>query len=144
MDRRTLPDLATVLTANAPELRDIYQAFFQQSPPKWARIDSLRGNLAWAIQANQQGHSPDTLRRRLLRTATKQRSTTSPATYQPGTRLIREWQGQTYEVTILEKGYLWQGETYRSLSAVSEAITGTRWSGPRFFGLKRESKNAEK
>ena len=66
MDRRTLPDLATVLTANAPELRDSYQAFFQQSPPKWARIDSLRGNLAWAIQANQQGHSPDTLRRRFI------------------------------------------------------------------------------
>ena len=141
---RTLLDLNTVLTANAPILRDMYQDIFQRPPPKWARVDSLRGNLAWAIQALQQGHSPESLRRGFLRMATKQRGASSPVTYQPGTRLIREWQGLTYEVTILEKGYLWQGETYRSLSAISQAITGTRWSGPRFFGMKGGARNEEK
>ena len=141
---KALPDLNTVLTAKAPILRDMYQALFQRPPPKWARVDSLRGNLAWAIQAQQQGHSPESLRRSLLRIATKNRGASSPVSYQPGTRLIREWQGQTYEVTILEKGYLWQGDTYRSLSAISHTITGTRWSGPRFFGMKGGVRNEEK
>jgi Protein of unknown function (DUF2924) len=54
----------------------------------------------------------------------------------PGTRLIREWQGRTYEVLVLDDGFSWQGARYRSLSAVARTITGTPWSGPLFFGLK--------
>jgi hypothetical protein len=54
--------------------------------------------------------------------------------YKPGTRLIREWRGQTHEVTVLDEGYEWQGVRYRSLSPIARAITGSRWSGPRFFG----------
>ena len=54
----------------------------------------------------------------------------------PGTRLVREWQGRTYEVLVLDGGFSWQGASYRSLSAVARKITGTPWSGPLFFGLK--------
>jgi len=54
----------------------------------------------------------------------------------PGTRLIREWQGRTYEVVVLDDGLSWQGTQYRSLSAIARKITGTAWSGPLFFGLK--------
>ena len=54
----------------------------------------------------------------------------------PGTRLVREWQGRTYEVLVLDGGFSWQGTSYRSLSAVARKITGTPWSGPLFFGLK--------
>ena len=54
----------------------------------------------------------------------------------PGTRLVREWQGRTYEVLVLDDGLSWQGTSYRSLSAVARKITGTAWSGPLFFGLK--------
>ena len=54
----------------------------------------------------------------------------------PGTRLIREWQGRTYEVVVLDDGFSWQGTRYRSLSAIARQITGTAWSGPLFFGLK--------
>jgi hypothetical protein len=54
----------------------------------------------------------------------------------PGTRLVREWQGRTYEVLVLDDGFSWQGTTYRSLSALARKITGTAWSGPLFFGLK--------
>ena len=56
-----------------------------------------------------------------------------------GTRLIREWNGATYEVEVLESGYLWRGETWSSLSAIAKAITGAKWSGPRFFGLAKRS-----
>src|SRR2546430_4682684 len=55
----------------------------------------------------------------------------------PGTQLVREWQGRTYQVLVLDDGFSWQGTHYRSLSAVARKITGTPWSGPLFFGLKR-------
>jgi Protein of unknown function (DUF2924) len=54
----------------------------------------------------------------------------------PGTRLVREWQGRTYQVLVLDDGFSWQGTSYRSLSALARQITGTPWSGPLFFGLK--------
>ncbi len=53
-----------------------------------------------------------------------------------GSRLVREWQGRTYEVLVLDYGFSWQGTHYRSLSALARKITGTAWSGPLFFGLK--------
>jgi hypothetical protein len=55
----------------------------------------------------------------------------------PGTRLVREWQGRTYEVLVLDDGFSWQDTHHRSLSALARKITGTAWSGPLFFGLKR-------
>lgn len=55
----------------------------------------------------------------------------------PGTRFIREWQGRAYTVTAEPNGFLWEGRRYGSLSAIARAITGTRWNGPVFFGLKR-------
>ena len=54
----------------------------------------------------------------------------------PGTRLLREWQGRTYDVLVLDDGFSWQNTRYRSLSAIARKITGTAWSGPLFFGLK--------
>ena len=53
----------------------------------------------------------------------------------PGCRLIREWKGRQHLVDVVEKGYVFDGKSYRSLSAVAKKITGTHWSGPRFFGL---------
>lgn len=53
----------------------------------------------------------------------------------PGTRLVREWNGKTYEVEVIEGGFVWQGRTWRSLSRIAREITGANWSGPRFFGL---------
>ena len=54
----------------------------------------------------------------------------------PGSILVREWDGARQRVEVLDKGFAWNGKTYQSLSAVAFAITGTRWSGPRFFGLR--------
>ena len=56
----------------------------------------------------------------------------------PGTRLVREWQGVEHAVTVLESGFEYQGKPFKSLSAVANAITGTHWSGPLFFGLKTQ------
>ncbi len=57
----------------------------------------------------------------------------------PGARLIREWNGRTYEVDVVEGGFEWEGQTWRSLSRIAREITGANWSGPRFFGLTGKS-----
>jgi hypothetical protein len=53
----------------------------------------------------------------------------------PGARLLREWHGTTHDVIVTDKGFVWEGRTYKSLSAVAEAVSGAKWSGSRFFGL---------
>ena len=60
-----------------------------------------------------------------------------PISLKPGTRLVREWRGVTQTVLIHADGIEWHGQHYRSLSVVARKITGARWSGPRFFGLRR-------
>jgi hypothetical protein len=81
-------------------------------------------------------------RQRQLRQIAQQFKETGEATVRarpelkPGTRLVREWQGRTYDVLVLDGGFSWQDTHYRSLSALARKITGTAWSGPLFFGLK--------
>lgn len=69
-------------------------------------------------------------------------NTSKPApavTIRPGTRLIREWNGQTISVTALEKGFEYNGKRFGSLTHIAREVTGTHWSGPRFFGLTKRS-----
>jgi hypothetical protein len=74
--------------------------------------------------------------RRTLRAAAKADGSSSLSKLPSGgTRLVREWHGARHEVEVLEDGYLWRGARHRSLSAIARAITGAKWSGPRFFGL---------
>ena len=120
------------------DLRMAYEAFIHTPPPRRASKDFLRGNIAWALQAGEARKSPTTLRQGLLKKANGTGAQRNHSC-KTGTRLIREWQGQTYEVAVTDTGYLWQGDHYRSLSRIAKAITGTRWSGPRFFGLKDTS-----
>jgi hypothetical protein len=68
----------------------------------------------------------------------------TPPLPRTGTVLVREWQGTTHHVTIVNDGFLWNGQTHRSLSAIARAITGAKWNGPRFFGMRERSiKTAE-
>lgn len=130
------PTLESLESASTTELRAVYMQVLGMPPPQRASSDFLLGNIAWAIQANQLNITPEPLRKELIKKAIRP---THPSTngYKPGTRLVREWQGRTYEVTILDKGYRWQEKTYRSLSHIAQEITGTHWSGPRFFGIAR-------
>jgi hypothetical protein len=91
--------------------------------------------VAYKLQENAYGGLSPTLHRMLLSlSSTKPRA----RTLRPGTILLREWQGVTHRVTVIEGGAIYRGETYRSLSGVARLITGARWSGPRFFGLKAD------
>jgi hypothetical protein len=123
-------------------LVDRWTAAYGGPPPRGLSRRLLEYSAAWHIQARAWGGLSPAAERALRRYADSPRSgarTTSPPrprnTLQPGSRLIREWQGRTCTVDVLDNGFLWDGRRYRSLSEIARAITGTRWSGPRFFGL---------
>ncbi|MEZ0238831.1 MAG: DUF2924 domain-containing protein [Methylophilaceae bacterium] len=103
-------------------------------PPRSSRSQLLVLALAWQVQMAELlgSGSPD----RLLRSLRQSSVPTGPS-LAPGTRLLREWQGRTHQVTVLSSGFEWNGVQYRSLSAIARSITGTAWSGPLFFGLRR-------
>jgi len=130
----TLPSLIDLKISAVSDLRTYYEAIFNVPLQQRVSADFIKGNLAWVIQARRQKKEPFTLREHLIKKANCS-TPKNKISYQPGTRLIREWQGQTYEVTVMNKGYHWQGKQYKSLTAIAYEITGTKWSGPRFFGL---------
>ncbi len=106
------------------------------SPPIKTMTEGLlaRG-IAYEMQVRQIGGLTPA-EKKALGAFAQGRSSPSPGALKAGARLYRSWRGVTQEVLVLEGGYSWQGKSYASLSEVARAITGTRWSGPRFFGLK--------
>jgi hypothetical protein len=142
MADNVLAQLAALKTAPTPKLKEQWRQLFETEPPPYNR-KFLESRLAYRIQELAYGGlKPETVKRledlgeelygknsikRRLRHADK------PIT---GTRLIREWQGVDHCVTVLEDGYEYQGKPYKSLSSIARAITGTRWNGWIFFGLK--------
>ena len=102
-------------------------------PPKMSQ-PMQRRFLAFEMQARDQGDLHPALAARLERIAQGDARKASPVV-RPGGRLLRAWNGTTHVVDVLSDGYLWNGARHRSLSAIARAITGARWSGPRFFGL---------
>ena len=101
-------------------------------PPLHRAADLLRRVLAWRIQSDIHG-GLDAPTRRLLEK--EQADVTVAAT--PGMRLAREWAGRRHEVVVTESGVVYDGRTFGSLSEVARHITGQRWNGPRFFGLRQ-------
>lgn len=116
-------------------LRDEWRRRYGE-PPKMRSTELLARLLAWKIQADAFG-GLDAATIRLLNA-----ETLPPArpVLEPGTRLSREWQGRRHEVAVLESGFRYDGRDYRSLSQVAREITGTRWNGLRFFGLREQPK----
>ena len=118
-----------------------WQTLYGTEPPGRVRNNFLMHAIAHRMQEQILGGlKPVT--RRFLEKATEDnapRQQMFPViSMKPGTRLLREWHGVTYEVIIMENGVQCNGKRYRSLSEVARAITGTRWSGPLFFGLKKQ------
>ncbi|MGA9796293.1 MAG: DUF2924 domain-containing protein [Rhizomicrobium sp.] len=120
-------------------LRQRWRELFAIAPsPRISRDVLIRG-VAFRMQEEAYGRLGKLCRRQLNKLAADldmgvPLSQPRPA-FKPGTKLIREWKGKVHEVAVAGDTYIWGGKHYRSLSQIARAITGTRWSGPRFFGL---------
>ncbi len=138
-----IKDISVLETLGRFELVNGWIRMHGRTPPKHLSAIFLRRALAYELQCKQAGgHSPSV--RRALRTALKPdgSETAAPSTapiLSPGTQLVREWNGRSYRVEVAKDGFLFDGKSYRSLSAIANKITGTNWSGPRFFGLAKRS-----
>jgi hypothetical protein len=130
------PSLADIEVMDRVALIATWSDVFATPVPKRLSSPFLRRFLAFELQARQFGGLPKGFFDRLARADAVKPETRSPA-LKPGGRLIREWNGKTLAVDVVEGGFLWNGQRFASLSPIASAITGARWSGPRFFGLKR-------
>jgi len=134
--------IASLGDLSRQELAERWQVHFKMQPPKGIRRPLMVRTLAYRLQAKRWGGLRPHLAQQLQKLATGTavdevvHSEKSGSNLKPGTRLYREWSGKTHVVEVTEKGVFWNGQHHRSRSAVARAITGARWSGPRFFGLK--------
>jgi Protein of unknown function (DUF2924) len=124
------------------ELRHRWQALFGHPAPKSLRRTFLARAVAYQMQVEAYGGLSAGTKRRLREIANAVRTGDANAILgssriKPGTQMIRQWQNTTHTVTALVEGFEWNGRTYKSLSAVANAITGTNWNGFSFFGIKR-------
>lgn len=133
-------DVSSLDKMNIAELRRAWMRQLAEPLPPLRAPELLRRELAWRLEARIYGDIDARLRLRLdrhgkpsnQRSKQQVRTAATPA----GTTLVREWDGIPYSVVVLKDGYLFEGETFRSLSQIARQITGVRWSGPRFFGLQ--------
>ena len=118
------------------ELVGFWKTHYGSEPPTGISRRLLIGAVAYAQQVKDRGGLSPRLSRRLKKLAggTPVSEVAVPRTLTPGARLVREWNSTTHVVEVVSGGYVWNGDRYKSLSAVARAITGARWSGPRFFG----------
>ena len=141
MTDTVLARLAALKTAPTPALKAQWRQLFETEPPPYNRR-FLESRLAYRIQELAYGGlKPDTIQRLQALAEELGDGGSTPrgrATGRPvaGTQLVREWQGVEHRVTVTDGGFLHGGKPYKSLSAIARAITGTRWNGWVFFGLK--------
>jgi hypothetical protein len=130
------------------QLRDRYRELFRAEPPKAFGPDLLGRSIAHRIQERAYGglaREHQRLLDRLVKAAQAKPNgrLELPRRIKPGSELVRTWNRRTCRVVVMEKGFAWEGRTYSSLSEIAFAITGTKWNGPRFFGLRSSSSRSE-
>jgi Protein of unknown function (DUF2924) len=128
--------LAALPKLSTSALRELWTKLCNSSPPFGMHRQLMIPILAYRIQEEALGFLKENtlLRLRQLATAAEEGSTAPPA-LKPGTRLVRQWRDQVHLVNVDDRGYEYRGGRYKSLSEIARQITGTRWSGPAFFGL---------
>jgi hypothetical protein len=148
-ERKLEAEIARLRDLGLPELRAVWQKHYGTTAPKTVRRRILILSIAWRIQADALGGLKPATRKYLRQVAEATRSGAvvrppPPPRVKPGTKLIRVWQDKTHTVTALGDGFEWQGKPYRSLSQIARAMTGTRWNGLVFFGVKQNGSSAKK
>lgn len=120
-------------------LIDQYEHLINTPPPKGISTPLLCRLVAYEVQAARYGGLPLRTRNKLQAIASDLAVAPAGPSLRSGSRLVRDWNGITHVVDVVKGGYRYHGRVYRSLSAIAREITGARWSGPRFFGLKGTS-----
>ena len=133
--------LALLPRMSKAQLLALWKQLLRIPPPRQVRRDLFIRLLAYQMQEQAYGGLSPATRKRLSELARKFETNpnaelSGAPRIKPGTRLIRDWCGQPHRVTVLDDGYEYAGKRYSSLSQVARLITGTRWSGPLFFGLR--------
>ena len=139
--KKLASELAGLPALDRRELVEKWQSLYGSEPPAGISNKFLIRAIAHRLQEQVWGGLKPATRRFLEKAAqdnAPRQQILPTISIKPGTRLLREWHGVTYEVLIMENGVQCNGKRYRSLSEVARAITGTRWSGPLFFGLKKQ------
>ena len=129
------------------QLRKRYVELFRESPPKAFGPDLLRRSIAYRIQEVAYGglsHTVQKMLDQMIKAYWKNPKgrIELPRRIKPGSVLVRDWKGKTHQVTVLEDGYSYAGHAYASLSEIAGLITGTKWNGPKFFGLRPKADKA--
>ena len=140
--------LAALPQLSKAALHDLWKQSFQSAPPTQLRRDLMIPILAYRIQEQVFGPLSARAQERLRQLSQAFEKGSDPTAaraprIRPGTRLVRQWGDQVHLVNVQTNGYEYQGTRYQSLSAIARLITGTRWSGPLFFGIKRQSANSK-
>ena len=138
-------EIAHLRDLDLPGLRARWRSVFRRKAPDHLPRHLLYRIIAYRLQAERLGDLDRDIQRFLDRVAAGDEL---PAKgdhltrhgLQPGTIPVREWDGKSQRVMVLDEGFGWNGTTYRSLTHIAFAMTGTRWSGPRFFGLRKEKR----
>ena len=134
-------ELDRLPTTPIADLRKRYRELFRVEPPKAFGPDLLRRSIAHRIQEKAYGGLPASTRRlldQLVKAAVAKPNgrLELPRRIKPGSELVRTWKGKSYRVMVMADGFAYDGERFASLSEIASEITGTRWNGPRFFGLR--------
>ena len=137
-------ELDRLATTPIADLRKRYRELFRTEPPKAFGPDLLRRSVAHRIQEKAYGGLPVPTRRlldQLVKAAMAKPNgrLELPRRIKPGSELVRTWKGRSYRVMVMADGFAYDGKTFASLSEIASEITGTRWNGPRFFGLRSAS-----
>lgn len=139
-DGRIEAEIERIRSMTIVELRALWRARFKSQPPEAFGPDLLRRSIAQKLQEDAYG-GLDRATARLLNQLMTQSARTNgkivvPRRIKAGAVLVREWKGKSHRITVLEDGFAFEGKPYDSLSEIARMITGTRWNGPRFFGLR--------
>jgi hypothetical protein len=129
-------EIERVRSLSGPALRRRWQAVFARLVPQHLTADLLRRMIANRIQEEAFGTLDRATLKLLDGVARRDGSRPAERNLKIGTVLVRDYQGRRHTVTVEPEGYVWEAQPYSSLSAIARAITGTAWSGPRFFALK--------
>ena len=138
LDREAVEaEIDRVRSLGFDELRALWRTTLRSSPPSVLSKDLVARFICWHLQEQALGGLDANAAKLLDGLARGDKGAADrPRRLKPGTVLVREYQGARHTVTVVPEGYVWRETTYASLSTIARAITGTAWSGPRFFGLR--------